>query len=247
MATSCSRGRGGAGPWLDPGTAPPFVGRRRLAGAAFALGLITAMVVAGYAARSWIGVHVDGAVIAGDNDIVSRLAVLAVGAYILIMAAPFVPGIEIGLGLLMVFGSKIAAVVYLCTVASLGLSFAIGRLIPESALAGLLSGLHLHKASRLVARFECLNTDERWRVLLTRTPRRLHPLLSRYRYLVILIVFNLPGNIVLGGGGGIAMMMGMSRLFPAPVFLPLVALAVLPVPLACLLLGFPSGVYSNRG
>lgn len=236
MATSCSGEHGGAGPRLGLRAAPSVGGRRRLADAAFALGLLAAMVVAGHVAGSWIGVHVDGSLIAGDNDFLSRLAVLALGAYIVIMAAPFVPGIEIGLGLLMVFGAKIAAVVYLCTVASLGLSFAIGRFIPESALAALLNGLRLHRASRLITRFERLNVDQRWRLLLTNAPRRLQPVLSRYRYLVILIAFNLPGNIVLGGGGGIAMLMGMSRLFPAPVFISLAALAVLPVPLTYLVL-----------
>lgn len=239
MVTSFSRGYGGSGHGLPAARAPG--GWRRLAGAGFALGLLVAMVVAGHVARNWLGVQIDDPLTGVDNDWLDRLAVMALGAYILVMAAPFVPGIEIGLGLLMVFGAKIAAVVYLCTVASLCLSFTIGRFIPESALAAALSGLGLHRAGRLIARFEHLDARERWRVLLTSAPRWVHPLLSRYRYLVILVVFNLPGNIVIGGGGGIAMMMGMSRLFPALVFIPLIALAVLPVPLACLLLGFPAG------
>lgn len=239
MATGFSRKNGGPGPGLP--AVPISGGRRRLAGAGLSLGLLVAIVVAGHLARNWLGVQIDDSLTAVDNDWLGRLAVMALGAYILVMAAPFVPGIEIGLGLLMVFGAKIAPVVYLCTVASLCLSFTIGRFIPDSALAAALNGLGLHGAGRLMARFEHLDARARWRVLLTNAPRWLHPLLSRYRYLVILVVFNLPGNIVVGGGGGIAMMMGMSRLFPAPVFIPLIALAVLPVPLACLLLGFPAG------
>lgn len=239
MATSFSGKHGGPGPGRP--AAPASGGRRRLADIGFSLGVLAAMVVAGHVARNWLGVQIDDSLTAVDDGWFGSLLVLALAGYILIMAAPFVPGIEIGLGLLMVFGSRIAPVVYLCTVGSLCLSFTIGRLIPESALAAALSGLGLHRAGRLMARFRHLDAGERWRVLLTSAPRWLHPLLSRYRYLVILVVFNLPGNIVVGGGGGIAMMMGMSRLVPPPVFIPLVALAVLPVPLACLLLGFPTG------
>lgn len=38
-------------------------------------------------------------------------------------------------------------------------------------------------------------------------------------------------NILIGGGGGIALMAGMSRLFPLPVYLLTVICAVAPVPL----------------
>src|SRR5512143_321222 len=49
------------------------------------------------------------------------------------------------------------------------------------------------------------------------------------------VLFNLPGNVVIGDGGGIALIAGMSRLFPFPKYVLLVCLAITPVPLLFLL------------
>jgi hypothetical protein len=56
-------------------------------------------------------------------------------------------------------------------------------------------------------------------------------------------LFNLPGNVVLGGGGGIALLAGLSRLYaPLPMAVT-VALAVAPVPLAIWIWGgMPMGL-----
>jgi hypothetical protein len=45
------------------------------------------------------------------------------------------------------------------------------------------------------------------------------------------VALNLPGNTLLGGGGGIALMAGLSGLYPMPAYLTTVAIAVAPVPL----------------
>jgi hypothetical protein len=50
-------------------------------------------------------------------------------------------------------------------------------------------------------------------------------------------LFNLPGNAALGGGGGIAMMSGFSRLFTFGGFVTAVAVAIAPVPLVILITG----------
>ena len=62
-------------------------------------------------------------------------------------------------------------------------------------------------------------------------PRALRSVLQ-HRYVVLAVLLNLPGNVVLGGGGGLAMMAGLSRLFHPLPFVLTVLLAVLPVPLA---------------
>jgi len=163
MATSYSRGPDGAGPqraWRLPWSTAT---RHRLAGAALAAGLLVALVAAGYVAREWLALQLGALPLAAGQGLMSRLVLLSVAAYVLIMAVPFVPGVEIGLGLLMVFGAKIAPLVYLCTVASLSLSFAIGRLVPEQVLAALLGDLGLRRAARLIARYERLSPGERWR------------------------------------------------------------------------------------
>jgi hypothetical protein len=51
------------------------------------------------------------------------------------------------------------------------------------------------------------------------------------------VAINLPGNIVIGGGGGIALMAGLSRLFSPSGFVVTVAIATLPIPLAWLIFG----------
>ncbi|MGA6994478.1 MAG: hypothetical protein WBX50_11355, partial [Candidatus Deferrimicrobiaceae bacterium] len=61
------------------------------------------------------------------------------------------------------------------------------------------------------------------------------PFLLRQRYLVIGVLFNLPGNALIGGGGGIGLIAGMSRLFPFPKYLLLICLAITPGPIIFLL------------
>jgi hypothetical protein len=58
-----------------------------------------------------------------------------------------------------------------------------------------------------------------------------------FRFLLIPLLLNLPGNAVIGGGGGIAMLAGFSRLFSFPVFVAMTAVAVSPVPLLIILSG----------
>ena len=166
------------------------------------------------------------------HDSLMHVAILGIAVvYILLMAIPFMPGIEIGLGLMMLLGYKGALLVYLCTLAALSLSFIVGRIIPTQALIRLLDWLHLERAGALLRRLEPLDRQQRLELLYSLAPSRAVPLLLRHRYLAVLVLLNLPGNAVIGGGGGIGMAAGMSRLFPFPLFVLLVALAVAPVPI----------------
>lgn len=60
-------------------------------------------------------------------------------------------------------------------------------------------------------------------------------LLLRHRYLIIGILFNVPGNALIGGGGGIGLIAGMSKLYPFPKYLLLICLAITPGPILFLL------------
>jgi hypothetical protein len=51
------------------------------------------------------------------------------------------------------------------------------------------------------------------------------------------MVVNLPGNILIGGGGGISLMAGTSGLYSLPRFLCTIAIGISPVPLAFLIFG----------
>jgi hypothetical protein len=59
----------------------------------------------------------------------------------------------------------------------------------------------------------------------------------RHRYIALALAVNVPGNAVIGGGGGIMMVAGLSGIFaPLPTFVA-IAFAVSPVPLTIMLLG----------
>lgn len=154
----------------------------------------------------------------------------AAAVYLIASALPFVPGAEIGFTLLVLFGGDLAVLVYLGMVGALLLAFGVGRLVPVRTTAAMLRACGLVRAHALVLEAEGLSRNQ-WLALLVRhAPRRIVPFLLRHRHLALVLLLNLPGNALLGGGGGIALLAGMSRLFSLPGYVAAVILAVLPVP-----------------
>jgi hypothetical protein len=151
--------------------------------------------------------------------------------YVLLMATPFMPGIEVGLVLMLMLGSKGALLVYLCTLVALSISFVVGHKLPTQPVCRFLDWLHLRRAAGLVRQLEPLNQQQRLELLNAKAPARMAPFLLRHRYLAIAAALNMPGNALIGGGGGIALVVGMSKIVPFYSFLALVAVAVAPVPL----------------
>jgi len=151
--------------------------------------------------------------------------------YVLLMTIPFMPGIEIGLALMLMLGSKGALLVYLCTLVALSISFAVGRMISPHLVCRLLDWFYLRKASSLVRQLEPLSPQQRLELLNKKAPARIAPFLLRHRYLTIAVALNLPGNSLVGGGGGIGLVVGMSRIIPFQAYAALLAMAVAPVPL----------------
>ena len=173
-----------------------------------------------------------------DNEQqVHRAIMLGAIAYIGLLALPFVPGAEIGLAMLAAFGAAIAPLIYVCTVASMMLAFAIGRFLPIGLLERLLSLLRMRRAAALVARAAPLSQEERLAMLLDGQSKRALSLALRYRYVALALAVNTPGNSVLGGGGGIMILAGVSGIFSPLVTLFTIALAVSPVPFAVMFLG----------
>ncbi len=166
-----------------------------------------------------------------------QVMIVGVAFYTALMAIPFVPGIEISLALLAVFGAKIAMAIYAATVAALTLSCLIGRMLPLSLIAALFGSLGLQRAKGLVQSLQPLSAEQRFEVLIEHAPKRVVPVLLKHRYIAIIVALNVPGNAVIGGGGGIALLAGMSGLFTFPRFLASVSLAALPVPLVVMLTG----------
>ena len=165
----------------------------------------------------------------------SPLLVIALVAYMLILSIPFLPGIELGLMLMAMLGAPGIILVYLATVLALSFSFFFGKLIPPRVILRVLDWLHLKRVRELVEKLEPLAHEERFRLLAERAPTRLVTFLMRHRYLLVAALFNLPGNALIGGGGGVGLIVGMSRLFPFRKYLLLIALATTPGPIFFLL------------
>lgn len=173
-----------------------------------------------------------------DNEQqVHRAIMFGLVAYIGLLALPFVPGAEIGIAMLAAFGAAIAPLIYVATVTSMTLAYTIGRFLPIGALERLLSFLRLRRAADLVARAAPLSREERLAMLLDGQPKRALSFGLRYRYVALALAVNTPGNSIIGGGGGIMMMAGLSGIFSPVATFVTVALAVSPVPLAVIFLG----------
>jgi len=67
--------------------------------------------------------------------------------------------------------------------------------------------------------------------LLSIAPSKFVPYLLKHRYLIIAGALNLPGNVIIGGGGGIGLIAGMSGLCPFPKYILFVSLAITPLPI----------------
>lgn len=137
--------------------------------------------------------------------------------YVILLAIPFVPSAEIGLAVMLTLGSSMAIPVYAATVLGLSIAFAIGRLTHRHRL-GNAGG----KAPQTTDVLAALHQRFRERPVLQR--------ILRFRGLAVIVMINMPGNTVLGGGGGIAIAIGYSRTLTFKGFLACAAVAVAPVP-----------------
>lgn len=132
---------------------------------------------------------------------------------------------------LMVFGTEVALEVYVSMLAALLFAFFTGRLIPRMFVASILQNLGV-----------------RWRFLQIRGHRGhlgklanlgvgIVRLLTFNKFLTLGAALNTPGNSVLGGGGGLALLAGASGQFSFAGFGMVAAIAIAPIPLAFALFG----------
>lgn len=199
------------------------------------LALFVALIVVASRAGDWVMSELDFFVSPRTEPLLHRIIMTATVIYIVLMALPFCPGIEIGLGMILLFGAKIVPLVYLSTVVALLLAFLVGRLLPARTIIDVLDLLRLQRARDMLLRLEPLDPQQRLEFLSASSSTRIVRFLLKYRYVAVAIAFNTPGNIVIGDGGGIALAAGFSRLFSLPAFALTVILAVSPVPIAILL------------
>ncbi|MCK0166747.1 hypothetical protein MWU52_04205 [Jannaschia sp. S6380] len=186
----------------------------------------TALIVLTLAAAVSVAIKLDVSPMLSalrDEASASRVTVWALLLlYTVLLVMPFVPGAEIGLALLLVFGAAMAWPVYAATVLALSIAFAVGRLASRSRSPASFGNVPL-ASDAVTSLLEGLR-NRPW----------IHGLM-RFRWLALALLINMPGNTVIGGGGGIAMAVGYSRTFTYPAFLACVAFAVAPVPALVLL------------
>ena len=194
-------------------------------------GFVLFIVVALNVGGGWLAQQIEFQLYPRHEQALHILLLSFIGLYILLMALPFMPGIEVGLALMMVLGSKGVLLVYACTLLALSMSFAIGRLTSCRTMCSALRWLHFDRACALVEQIEPMSPQQRLAFLYQRAPARVVPFLLDHRYLTIAALLNLPGNALIGGGGGIGLIAGMSKIIPFYCYVLVIAVAVAPVPL----------------
>lgn len=199
----------------------------------FVLVLILAVIGASFWAKSVLD-HFEGSPLVKWG-----LLLIMLVAYALLLAIPFIPGLEIGIFVMMLDGGSLAPFAYAAALAGLSISFyvgrAIGRPVRDEALLervqGLFRRLRLQRAGELLVKVIPLSPSERLNFLYERLPSWISPRILTARYVLLAVLLNVPGNTVLGGGGGLALMAGISGTFgPIAGFLSL-AIGLAPLPL----------------
>lgn len=163
--------------------------------------------------------------------VLTSLVVAMLLSYAVLMAVPFVPGIEIGLSLIILRGPPILPFVFSATLLGLTTAYLVGRYIPQSWLQKTLLDFRLVRASQLLAQIRAMPPNECIDLICERLPDWLGPHLVRWRYVAMAILINIPGNSVIGGGGGIALIAGLSRIYTPLATIVTFALAVSPFPI----------------
>ncbi|PHQ70046.1 MAG: hypothetical protein COB93_06475 [Sneathiella sp.] len=199
------------------------------------LTLYALLLLAGWAAGNWVPLILETDAEDLNGSTAQMMLMTTAGIFILVSALPFVPGAEIGLGLMMLLGTKVLLLVYGCMVTALTLSYLVGRFVPATATAATFRFFRLMKASQLALDMAPLPPRKRLDFLMEQAPKHVLPFMLKHRHLALFIVLNIPGNTVIGGGGGIAFIAGISGIYSFPAYLLTLLLAVAPLPLLFLI------------
>lgn len=170
-------------------------------------GLATALIVGGPDAVKWLQN------LAERSRTPGTLAVLCV-IFTVLLAIPGVPGLEVGVVMMTVFQEVGILAAWICTVAGLNLAFLAGRRLPLSRIESWLKPKNVPEHE--LPAFAVGKSDTMTLVLeRNRVGRRIlrwtGPPGGWRRYLLIGFLFNMPGNFVIGGGGGIGLFCGTSQ------------------------------------
>lgn len=194
------------------------------------VGIALALFLGGHAAFDWVKE------VAEKARTPVTLTVMAI-AYTILLAIPGLPGLEVGLVMMAVFGEIGIVAVWLCTVVGLNLTFLVGRRIPRDKLERWLKPRPAPGQQSLVSSAGAAATTDTFSMVLDRNKfgRKIlqwtGPPGGWRRYLVVAFLLNMPGNFIIGGGGGIALFCGTSDDIKWRSFLWTTILAAMPIPL----------------
>ncbi|MBU2934643.1 MULTISPECIES: hypothetical protein [Pacificibacter] len=179
-------------------------------------------------AVGWLMMKIDDL----ENAAGVRIGVLGalLLVYVLLMAVPFVPGAEIGISLMMLEGGALAPFVYSGTLFGLSLAYFVGRRVDCAVFKQVAMDLRLTGVSDLIDEITPLTGEQRQNFLQARLPKWVPAAVIRYKYVVLGLLLNLPGNALIGGGGGLALIAGFSGLYATKPTALTLAIAVAPVP-----------------
>lgn len=201
------------------------------------LAVLIGVLLAAIAFANYVKDALGFEVMPHNEALMHRMILLGLFGYVVLTALPFVPGAEIGMTLLTVFGAQMAPLVYFATILSLSLAYGAGRLSSLEATARLVRRLRLERVATFLEQLCATPREDRPQVLINSTGHPTLRKLARFRFVALAVLINVPGNALIGGGGGLSFMSGLSGVFSYPKFLLTVCIAVLPVPLAVFLFG----------
>lgn len=200
---------------------------------AFRIVAIVVLALAIHQLLNWASAEAEH----GAAQLAPWMLALFLLVYALLIAVPFVPGVEVGLTLMAMEGPWIAPWIYAATVVGLAASYCAGEGFSYPRLHRILADLRLTRACRLIEMLQPLGKADRLALLQARAPCWARPFVSRFRYVLMAALINLPGNALIGGGGGLMFVAGFSRLFHAPAMLMTILIAVAPVPFVVWMFG----------
>ncbi|SHG86574.1 hypothetical protein [Marivita hallyeonensis] len=210
---------------------------RYYVGLALRLAVVIAVILVAVYFSAWVKQRLGIEIMPHNEAWMHRMILLGLLSYVILTSLPFVPGAEIGMTLLTVFGAQMAPLIYLATILSLMLAYGAGRLASLEATARMLQRLRLERFAAFLETLCATPREERPQMLIDSVNQPALRGLARYRYVALALLINAPGNALIGGGGGLSFVAGLSGVFGVWKFLLTVAIAVLPVPLAVYLFG----------
>ena len=203
----------------------------------FRLTAVAAFVYLAKLGFDWVLAQTDELEGPTQTTAMTGLLIAALVGYAILIAIPFMPGVEVGIALLLMQGASVAPFVYLATLAGMIIAFLTGQHVSLDWLHGVFRDLRMIRACQMLDRIKNQPQEDRLERLTERLPKWIAWVAVDYRYISIALLINVPGSIAIGGGGGIMLLAGLSRLFRTGRMVMMLALATLPIPLVVWIVG----------